>query len=126
MAHVLSSKQLFITAITCVTLLTACTTDDNGRTIVREQSHSVHVQPLTWVYYSLENGCEVGTSSFGDAAADSLWKYRTDWDFAICGDLIRTNGGTSGVGQGGLLSVNKEFDQLTAAPDTVYAIDREP
>lgn len=55
-----------------------------------------------WTYYSLRERKQIGTSSFGDAHQDSVWYLRTDWDIALCGKYIRTNGGTSGRGQGAL------------------------
>ena len=36
--------------------------------------------------------------------ADAAWAHRDDWDIAVCDSLIRTNGGTSGMGQGALSS----------------------
>ena len=53
-----------------------------------------------WTYISLEDGRVVGTAVLGDEAADASWAARCDWDIAICDSLIRTNGGTSGPGQG--------------------------
>ncbi len=78
----------------------------------------------TWVYVSLEQGKVVGSSPLGDEEQDAAWKARTDWDFALCGELIRTNSGTSGTGNGGIQSVtNKSFNALDEAPTDGYTVD---
>lgn len=80
----------------------------------------------TWVYVSLEQGKVVGSSPLGDEEQDAAWKARTDWDFALCGELIRTNGGTSGTGNGGIQSVtNKSFNALDEAPTDGYTVDTD-
>lgn len=80
----------------------------------------------TWVYVSLEQGKVVGSSPLGDQAQDAAWKARTDWDFALCGELIRTNSGTSGTGNGGIQSVtNKSFNALDEAPTDGYTVDTD-
>ena len=79
-----------------------------------------------WVYISLETGRKIGTSPLGDAAQDATWKARTDWDIALCGELIRTNGGTSGDGQGAVQRVqNKSFNALDEAPADSYTTDTD-
>ncbi|WP_308660353.1 HmuY family protein [uncultured Alistipes sp.] len=80
----------------------------------------------TWVYVSLEQGKVVGSSPLGDEEQDATWKARTDWDFALCGELIRTNSGTSGTGNGGIQSVtNKSFNALDEAPTDGYTVDTD-
>lgn len=80
----------------------------------------------TWVYVSLEEGRTVGTSPLGDAEQDAAWKARTDWDIAFCGELLRTNSGTSGNGAGGIQSVtNKSFNALDEAPADGYRTDTD-
>lgn len=48
---------------------------------------------------------------------------RKDWDIALCGELIRTNSGTSGVGEGGIIAIDEDYESVAIAPDTLYAID---
>lgn len=80
----------------------------------------------TWVYVSLEEGRTVGTSTLGDAEQDAAWKARTDWDIAFCGELLRTNSGTSGNGAGGIQPVtNKSFNALDEAPADGYRTDTD-
>jgi len=66
---------------------------------------------------------DVGTSAIGDSSADSEWRQRTDWDIAVCGDLIRTNGGMSGTGNGGIQVVSDDYNQLQNVPQSGYIID---
>lgn len=80
----------------------------------------------TWVYVSLEEGRTVGTSPLGDVEQDAAWKARTDWDIAFCGELLRTNSGTSGNGAGGIQPVtNKSFNALDEAPADGYRTDTD-
>ena len=76
-----------------------------------------------WVYYSLEQNKQVGVSSFGDSIADTQWASRTDWDIAICGDLIRTNSGASGIGLGGIHESQEDYSTLKQAPAYGYDTD---
>lgn len=77
-----------------------------------------------WTYFSFESGSVVGRSKFQDDEQDATWAARKDWDFAICGDYIKTNGGTSGIGLGGVqINTTSTFDALTEAPADGYIID---
>lgn len=79
-----------------------------------------------WTYFSLSKGETIGTSTFLSEEEDALWAARTDWDFAICGDYIRTNGGTSGKGSGGMLrDTEHNFQTLREAPAEGYLQDGE-
>ena len=79
-----------------------------------------------WTYFSFESGEVVGTSDFGDDAQDAVWRERTDWDIAFCGDLIRTNSGTSGRGIGGIQrNTTDNFYSLTEAPIDGYITDTD-
>ena len=77
-----------------------------------------------WTYFSFEKGEVVGTSTFASEEEDALWAERTVWDFAICGDCIKTNGGDSGCGLGGLLQdTGHNFLTLETAPQSGYEED---
>lgn len=97
-------------------LLAACS-EESDRSVFREkQTETFGLQTENWTYLNLSSGRVVGTSALGDTEADREWAGRTDWDMAVCGDLLRTNGGTSGVGQGALRLSDIPFEQLTAVP----------
>lgn len=79
-----------------------------------------------WVYFSIRDGKTVGESTFLSEKEDKEWAKRTDWDFAICGDYIKTNSGTSGKGEGGILrDGSHNFQTLKNAPSGGYLIDGE-
>lgn len=71
-----------------------------------------------WTYISLETGTVVGTSILGDEKEDAAWAVRNDWDIAICDSLIRTNGGTSGPGEGAI----SDKSISAAVPDSYHEI----
>ena len=127
MAHAFSHIKLFLLFIFFVGTHSACTSDnaaDVPETISEQTGNIIEVKEMEWTYYSLEKGQVIGSSAFGDSDADSLWKHRQDWDFAICGDMIRTNSGTSGIGQGGLIATDRPYDQLGEAPAADYTEDQ--
>lgn len=106
-----------------------CSRDNGTGAPAPAQVETLTIEGLddqTWVYVSLEEGRTVGTSPLGDAEQDAAWKARTDWDIAICGELLRTNSGTSGNGSGGIQSVtNKSFNALDEAPADGYLTDTD-
>lgn len=119
-------------ALICCLWLGACSQDNSSSSQTpaepaRVESLSIEgINDRTWIYVSLEQGKVVGSSPLGDEEQDALWKARTDWDFAICGELIRTNSGTSGVGNGGIQSItNMSFNALDEAPADGYTVDTD-
>ena len=79
-----------------------------------------------WTYFSFEKGEVVGTGKFNDETDDAAWAKRRDWDFAICGDRLKTNSGTSGEGLGGVQKDNEHnFTTLSTAPTDGYIVDEE-
>lgn len=79
-----------------------------------------------WTYISFENGKVVGSSELGNEEEDAAWAVRKDWDIALCGKLLKTNSGTSGEGQGGILPVSdKSFNAIDTAPAEGYLVDTD-
>lgn len=77
-----------------------------------------------WTYFSFGKGEIVGSSRYCDETQDAQWAKRKDWDFAICGDYIKTNSGDSGEGNGGVQrNTNYSFDTLETAPEDGYLTD---
>jgi len=112
--------------------LTACSDDNGGSDSAKSKTVNVGiVTDDTWTYISLTTGKVVGTSAFDSAAGDSLWSKRADWDVALCGSLLRTNGGTSGIGNGAVARVHgtsyESISDTVAAdfvPDSIYTITK--
>lgn len=87
---------------------------------------TVALSDTQWTYFCFETETVVGTSAFGNADQDALWAARTDWDIAFCGDYIRTNSGTSGVGYGGIQrNTTDNFYSLQQAPEDGYLTDTD-
>ena len=107
-------------------MLTACSSEDKQDAPVLDTELTVSgISDAKWTYISLENNAVVGTSDKDDSDADSQWAKRTDWDIAICGDMVRTNSGTSGAGQGGIRRIDgKHYDAVTAADAATVDADR--
>ena len=121
------TKHIIFSLLTVIALLDSCSDGaDNsasGQAVGKSGEMNVTANDAVWTYYSIEQNKVMGTSVFGDSTADSQWKQRTDWDIAICGDLIRTNSGTSGTGNGGLQVVPQGYNELKNAPQSGYITD---
>lgn len=51
------------------------------------------------IYFNLRTGERFNTLSPNQDITEGEQKERTDWDLAFCGYRLRTNSGTSGIGQ---------------------------
>ncbi len=124
----MKANNIFLFAIlSLMVLVSACSSDSPESGGVKKGKENV-ATPIAndnskWTYYSLENNKLVGTSNFSDSIADKQWAARDDWDIAVCGDLIRTNGGDSGAGQGGIQEASEDYSTLKKAPESGYATD---
>lgn len=119
-------KTVIILLLLAACLCSAC---KHGESKVPAISTEVTIHGLEdgkWVYFSIKDGETVGSSTFLSEEEDKAWAERTDWDFAICGDYIKTNSGTSGNGKGGILrDETHNFQTLKDAPTDGYLIDSE-
>lgn len=113
-----------IPIISCL-LLIGCMGCDYGNGYDQHvQKISVELSSGMWTYISFAKGEVVGTSLFGSDDEDARWAARTDWDIAVCGDMIRTNSGTSGSGSGGILRIDGlDFSDVDEAPPSGYMTD---
>lgn len=122
-------NKITITVFICSMLLgcSSANDDNSGDPTQPAVVNTVSVENTdgdTWTYISLEKGSVTGTSKLGDETEDAAWAKRKDWDIAICGDMMRTNGGTSGEGEGAIQAVtNRNFNAITEAPADGYIVD---
>ncbi len=127
MAHANLDKKIpllfFILHSSFLMFFASCSSDSDNGQIETHEEQTIAVETMRWTYYSLETGSVVGQSDFGDEAADEQWRERKDWDIALCGELLRTNSGTSGIGEGGIIAIDEEYESVSTAPDTIYTID---
>lgn len=120
-------RCLYILILSSIFLFTAVSCQNSGSRKIPNIKGEITVTGLGddhWTYISIENGTIVGTGEFMSKEDDESWRQRTDWDFAICGDYMKTNSGTSGIGSGGILRDEEHhFLTLETAPEDGYLID---
>ncbi|MDD2961085.1 MAG: HmuY family protein [Muribaculaceae bacterium] len=108
-----------------LTMLSSCS--EKGDNIADDSDKEITISSLSddeWTYFSFESESVVGHSTLGDDIADAQWKQRNDWDIAFCGELVRTNGGTSGNGAGALQRIDtKSYDEATPADADNMTVD---
>lgn len=117
-------QHIFIIFVTCTALCSCNGFAGKSEPSVAEELTIHGLSSEHWTYFSFEKGEVVGTGKFNDEADDAAWAKRRDWDFAICGDRIKTNSGTSGEGLGGAQKDNEHnFATLSTAPTDGYIVD---
>lgn len=119
-------KYAVVSGIALAMLLSACKGGENGGPVppVSAELTLNGLSDDSWTYFSFEKGETVGTSTFGSEEEDKDWAARTDWDFAISGDYLKTNGGDSGTGSGALhKDTRHNFETLSEAPEDGYETD---
>ena len=65
----------------------------------------------------------VGTCAVTDTLAQQTYAARTDWDIAIADGRIRTNSGTSGIGDGGIALSPYGYEQTDPAMTAQFQAD---
>lgn len=106
----------------------SCTREpnDTGEKQPEHKTAVISVSNDYWAYFSFEKGEIIGTGRLGFQEDDEAWRVRSDWDFAICRDMIRTNSGTSGEGTGGIIRMESTaFSHIDHAPWSGYQTDRD-
>lgn len=119
-------KVKILLLILAACLCCACNHNESKEPVIEAEVTIHELDNGKWLYFSIKDGETVGTSTFLSDEEDKLWAARSDWDFAICGDYIKTNSGTSGNGKGGILrDETHNFQTLKEAPSDGYLIDSE-
>ena len=119
-------KVKILSLILAASLCSACNHNESKEPVIEAEVTIHELDNGKWLYFSIKDGETVGTSTFLSDEEDKLWAARSDWDFAICGDYIKTNSGTSGNGKGGILrDETHNFQTLKEAPADGYLIDSE-
>lgn len=119
-----NTVRIFL-ALILGSVLLSCNGEGKGDEALREGEITISgLSSDKWTYFSFEKGEVVGQSEFLSDEEDALWAERLDWDIAICGDYIKTNGGDSGKGLGGILrDRTSNFLTLEEAPADGYLVD---
>ncbi len=114
MSVVACSKSSTTTVLPVTALLVK---DMPADTVVGLSAQGVPITNGKYTFYSLEKNALVSNT---DSAS-------TKWDIAFMSTRILTNGGTSGVGQGGAFVYTGLFDDLKTIPtDSVFKTDNAP
>lgn len=115
-------KKVILYTLSCLFALMLSCREEPRERISNEVT--IQISDNQWTYFSIETGSVVGTSAFSSLREDSAWFERNDWDIAVCGEFIRTNSGTSGKGNGGILrNQTTDFYNLVQAPERGYLVD---
>jgi hypothetical protein len=86
-------------------------------TVVGLSAQGVPITNGIYTFYSLEK----------NALVSNMDSASTKWDIALMSTRILTNGGTSGVGQGGAFVYTGLFDDLKTIPtDSAFKTDNAP
>lgn len=75
-----------------------------GKTLPRKSGYSTQVTN-DWLYFNLRTGEIFNLEGPNKDITEGEQYSRTDWDLAFCGYVLRTNSGTSGIGQGGAIDL---------------------
>ena len=110
----LNLLKTFLVLLAFTMVFTACDDDDDnslGSVIATVDATSYS----DWVYYSLSDEAIVEITD----PATSL-----DWDIALMRNHVRTNSGSSGLGEGGAYDIGVvDFQSVTEVNNTGYAVD---
>ncbi|MBR1448731.1 MAG: hypothetical protein IJ588_08325 [Prevotella sp.] len=118
-------KQASAILLLLLSLLGTGCSSDEASPIISQGSLTIANVANQWTYVSLTQGRVVGTCSISDTTAQRQWSQRNDWDMAVCNGMIRTNGGDSGNGQGGIAVSPSTYEQTDAAWPVGYTQDRD-
>lgn len=117
-------KKIILIAIISLSAFSCVSKKDSPERILEKEITLSGLDSGHWTYFNIEDGSVTGTSTFLSTEEDKVWAARSDWDFAICGDYIKTNGGTSGNGNGGLLkNTSSNYLLIEEAPSDGYHPD---
>lgn len=110
------SIKLLSLAAALIVLFSSCDDNTDEPVVLETITTEVTATSYTdWVYYSLSQDTIVAVT---DPATSNAW------DLGFMRNHIRTNGGSSGNGNGGVLDAGVvDFDAYSAAPETGYLVD---
>lgn len=119
--------SLTLLAVSILFLFSACNNDSTGPGEVESQLELQTAQdvpanpnaergdPADYTFYDLQTGEIVAES---DSAS-------TEWDLAFSSTTVLTNSGISGPGNGGAVTLDVPFDEVTTAPSEGFNTDTE-
>lgn len=101
----------------------------SGKVLPRVSGYSTGVTN-DWIYFNLRTGEVFNRFNPNADIAEGEQKVRADWDLAFCGFRLRTNSGTSGIGQGGAIDLGYGgYDKWTSVaqlpPGAEWVVDTD-
>lgn len=97
-----------------------------GHTLPRVTGYTTGVTN-DWLYINLRTGktynAEAPNCDFADGCQRDSAEIALDWDIAFCGHQLRTNSGTSGIGQGGAVDLGYAGYDTWVAKSHVETLD---
>ena len=107
----MNKTRYIIPILAVLSLLVSCKEEVDDAPTLRQSEAELTLEPGKWIYYRISDNTMVGRSTIGDAEEDKEWADRLDWDIAFSEGGIRTNGGASGRGNGGITVIsNGDFN----------------
>jgi hypothetical protein len=101
----------------------------DGKILPRSTGYTTQ-ETHDWLYFNLRTGEIFNRDRPNQDIIEGEHYNRTDWDIAFCGYRLRTNSGTSGVGNGGAIDLGYEnydhwqsIDQLPANVQWTVDVD---
>jgi len=98
----MNKTRYIIPILAVLSLLVSCKEEVDDAPVLHQSEAELTLEPGKWIYYRISDNTMVGRSTIGDAEEDKEWADRLDWDIAFSEGGIRTNGGASGRGNGGI------------------------
>lgn len=118
----------FLYILPLLPLLSSCVNYDaqpfTGHTLPRITGYTTGVTN-DWLYINLRTGrtynATAPCSDIPEGAQRDSSEIALDWDIAFCGYRLRTNSGTSGIGQGGAADLGYDnYDTWTSASQVAH------
>jgi hypothetical protein len=100
--------SLMMAILAISSIMVSCSKDDNEETATNSVKRSITIKTsdyTKWTYFSFEKGDTV--------AVPSNFKNDKTWDLALHRWDVRTNGGESGIGDGGAYAVTYSLKDIT-------------
>ena len=102
----MNKTRYIIPILAVLSLLASCKEEVDDTPVLRQSETELTLEPGKWIYYRISDNTMVGRSTIGDTEQDKEWADRLDWDIAFSEGGIRTNGGASGRGNGGITVIS--------------------
>ncbi|MBO4560841.1 MAG: HmuY family protein [Bacteroidaceae bacterium] len=120
----MNKKIIYILSLLVSVTLFSCRDKHEEREPVPvKRELTLTLEPGKWIYYNISDSSVIGTSDIGDNVQDAEWGARMDWDIALSESGLRTNSGTSGRGNGGLVLLSDSLYNALKKESSFIALE---